>query len=105
MRILLTLSTLAGAALTAMPAAADPGERFGGIPSGHLPPPGECRAWIPGVPPGQQPPPTRCGFGQGQAGERAYRGGLREEERIRDYFLREFVRRSRERDERELRDN
>jgi hypothetical protein len=30
------------------------------IPSGHLPPPGECRVWYPGVPPGQQPPPFRC---------------------------------------------
>ena len=30
------------------------------IPSGQLPPPGECRIWIPGVPPGQQPPPFDC---------------------------------------------
>jgi len=31
-----------------------------GIPCGHLPPPGQCRAWLPGVPPGQQPPPGDC---------------------------------------------
>ena len=30
------------------------------IPKGHLPPPGECRDWIPGLPPGQQPPPRKC---------------------------------------------
>jgi hypothetical protein len=27
--------------------------RFG-IPPGHLPPPGQCKVWIPGEPPGQQ---------------------------------------------------
>ena len=26
----------------------------------NLPPPGECRIWIPGVPAGQQPPPISC---------------------------------------------
>ena len=31
-----------------------------GIPPGHLPPPGECRIWIPGRPPGHQPPPGLC---------------------------------------------
>lgn len=31
-----------------------------GIPPGHLPPPGECRIWLPGVPPGHQPPPGPC---------------------------------------------
>ena len=31
-----------------------------GIPPGHLPPPGECRVWIPGQPPGQQRPPGDC---------------------------------------------
>jgi hypothetical protein len=31
-----------------------------GIPCGHLPPPGQCRAWLPGVPAGQQPPPGVC---------------------------------------------
>ena len=25
-----------------------------GIPPGHLPPPGQCKVWIPGEPPGQQ---------------------------------------------------
>ena len=31
-----------------------------GIPKGHLPPPGECKIWIPGKPAGQQGPPTSC---------------------------------------------
>lgn len=31
------------------------------IPPGHLPPPGECRAWFPDRPPGHQPPPGSCG--------------------------------------------
>ena len=30
------------------------------VPSGHLPPPGECRIWYPHRPPGQQPPPGNC---------------------------------------------
>lgn len=30
------------------------------VPTGHLPPPGECRIWYPGLPPGQQPPPGDC---------------------------------------------
>ena len=30
------------------------------VPKGHLPPPGQCRLWVPGRPPGQQPPPTTC---------------------------------------------
>ena len=30
------------------------------IHRGHMPPPGECRIWMPGVPPGQQPPPGDC---------------------------------------------
>ena len=29
------------------------------IPSGHLPPPGEHRFWLPDGPPGHQPPPHR----------------------------------------------
>ena len=31
-----------------------------GIPPGHLPPPGECRVWVPGEPPGHQAPPGSC---------------------------------------------
>ncbi len=31
-----------------------------GIPPGHLPPPGECRVWIPGTPPGRQAAPRSC---------------------------------------------
>ena len=31
-----------------------------GIPPGHLPPPGQCRIWIPERPPGHQQPPGRC---------------------------------------------
>jgi hypothetical protein len=31
-----------------------------GIPYGHLPPPGECKIWIPGLPAGQQGPPQSC---------------------------------------------
>ena len=31
-----------------------------GIPPGHLPPPGECRVWIPGRPPGHQRSPGNC---------------------------------------------
>jgi len=41
----------------------------GGVPSGHLPPPGECRVWFPDRPAGQQPPPTSC--------NRAYRDARR----------------------------
>ncbi|TFH87297.1 hypothetical protein EQG41_07795 [Billgrantia azerbaijanica] len=35
-------------------------EYEGGIPPGHLPPPGECRIWYPDRPPGHQPPPGAC---------------------------------------------
>ena len=31
-----------------------------GIPPGHLPPPGECRVWMPGTPPGHQRAPGSC---------------------------------------------
>jgi hypothetical protein len=31
-----------------------------GIPPGHLPPPGQCRVWLPGNPPGHQPKPRSC---------------------------------------------
>jgi hypothetical protein len=31
-----------------------------GIPPGHLPPPGQCRVWLPGEPPGHQPKARSC---------------------------------------------
>lgn len=31
-----------------------------GIPPGHLPPPGQCRIWVPGRPPGQQRKAGAC---------------------------------------------
>jgi len=31
-----------------------------GIPPGHLPPPGQCRVWMPGQPPGHQPRARSC---------------------------------------------
>ena len=31
-----------------------------GIPPGHLPPPGQCRVWLPGNPPGHQPRSRSC---------------------------------------------
>jgi hypothetical protein len=31
-----------------------------GIPPGHLPPPGQCRVWIPGRPPGRQARARAC---------------------------------------------
>ena len=30
------------------------------IPQGHIPPEGQCRAWLPNTPPGKQPPPGDC---------------------------------------------
>ncbi len=30
------------------------------VPRGHLPPPGQCRIWLPGVAPGHQPYPSSC---------------------------------------------
>lgn len=30
------------------------------IPPGHMPPPGQCRAWYPGRPPGHQGPSGDC---------------------------------------------
>lgn len=32
----------------------------GPVPPGHMPPPGECRIWLPNTPPGHQPPPGPC---------------------------------------------
>jgi len=31
-----------------------------GIPPGHLPPPGQCKIWVPGRPPGHQGPSGNC---------------------------------------------
>ena len=31
-----------------------------GIPAGHLPPPGQCRVWLPGTPPGHQARARGC---------------------------------------------
>jgi hypothetical protein len=36
------------------------------IPPGHLPPPGECRIWLPDVPPGQQKAANGKGNGNGK---------------------------------------
>ena len=30
------------------------------IPPGHLPPPGQCRVWVPGTPPGRQAKSRSC---------------------------------------------
>lgn len=60
--------------LVATAAVADPDDRGGyRVPNGHLPPPGECRVWLPDLPPGQQPPPSSCR----QAERDAYRYGGR----------------------------
>jgi len=40
-----------------------------GIPPGHLPPPGQCKVWIPGEPPGQQKKKYKagdCSYVEGQ---------------------------------------
>lgn len=50
-------ATLLLLGLVAAPAAA---QGRGGIPNGHMPPPGECRVWYDGRPPGRQPPSTSC---------------------------------------------
>jgi hypothetical protein len=44
-------ATRAGAANTAV---------MLGVPPGHLPPPGQCRIWVPGRPPGQQARARSC---------------------------------------------
>jgi hypothetical protein len=41
-------------------ALAEPDDRGYRVPNGHMPPPGECRVWLPDTPPGQQPPPSSC---------------------------------------------
>ena len=46
-----------------------------GIPPGHLPPPGQCRVWIPGEPPGHQAKARSCAnieASEAQFGEGAY---------------------------------
>jgi len=66
-----TLAVLAATACSSLkstpPAAPAPAMRQGpstaatlGIPPGHLPPPGQCRVWLPGEPPGHQPRPRSC---------------------------------------------
>jgi len=70
---IIALLTLAGCAshVSLEPGPAPPPERYEGrgqpstaatlgIPPGHLPPPGQCRVWIPGQPPGRQPRADRC---------------------------------------------
>lgn len=40
-----------------------------GIPPGHLPPPGQCKVWMPGEPPGQQKKKYKagdCSYVEGQ---------------------------------------
>jgi hypothetical protein len=36
------------------------------VPPGHMPPPGQCRIWLPGTPPGHQPPAGACAQLQNQ---------------------------------------
>ena len=62
MQVLRSIAVTATIATFLLPSAAsaDPGDKNRAIPKGHLPPPGECRVWIPGVPPGQQREPTDC---------------------------------------------
>lgn len=50
---------------TSAPAAPPPAPRAStaaklGIPPGHLPPPGQCRVWVPKRPPGHQPAARSC---------------------------------------------
>ena len=72
---------LVAAAALASPAAAAGDQGYGpgaSVPSGHLPPPGQCRVWYPGRAPGQQPPPTDCSRAQYEAaryGGRVIHGG------------------------------
>lgn len=39
-----------------------------GIPPGHLPPPGQCRIWVPGTPPGHQGRSGPCPALEAQVG-------------------------------------
>ena len=46
--------------LATVPAAAQGRDGNQGIPRGHMPPAGMCRAWYDNLPPGRQPPPVNC---------------------------------------------
>ena len=65
-RLTLSSAVLAAALGAGSATAEDQGYRPGGygVPSGHLPSPGQCRVWYPGRPPGQQPPPVDCARAQ-----------------------------------------
>lgn len=74
-----------------VPEDASTAARFG-IPPGHLPPPGQCRVWIPGAPPGQQKKqyaPGDCDVVSGDVpagGWLVYRpGGDKKEVVVREY--------------------
>ena len=63
MRIRKLMLVLAGGiGVAAVGASAEAQSRFGrfAVPPGHMPPPGQCRVWLPDRPPGHQPPPTSC---------------------------------------------
>jgi hypothetical protein len=57
-----SLSACAVAEPSRRPPVYAPGPRVAGpqVPTGHLPPPGQCRTWSPDRPLGLQPPPGRC---------------------------------------------
>ncbi|HEX8257297.1 MAG TPA: hypothetical protein VF589_06660 [Allosphingosinicella sp.] len=88
------IAAAAAALLLPASAAASAKPGHGGVPPGHLPPPGECRVWKPGVPPGHQPPPTSCRAARRDAyhrggnvvygGREGYRGGRYYDGRYRD---------------------
>jgi hypothetical protein len=42
------------------------GQRYAGVPPGHMPPAGKCRIWLPRTAPGQQPPIGDCNVLSGQ---------------------------------------
>lgn len=58
-----TVQTTADSAPAPDPQVADYGPSTAAtlkVPPGHLPPPGQCRIWIPGDPPGHQPKAGKC---------------------------------------------
>ena len=64
---LAVLAATACSAIGTPPSEPEPAMRRGpstaatlGIPPGHLPPPGQCRVWVPGKPPGHQARPRGC---------------------------------------------